>query len=194
MCTLFAAKRRRRSMLICSPWYNKETKRPPVYVDLDTEQRRSVVDNKARHLKDSSVEELEISFTRNINWGSGLGSLRKPESKDSNVRTPDRQAVTNVNVGDGSDDTSGDFVTPLEKFGSISTDKEGGKSNSRRETRGNSNKQAIVALVSGMPEGNTTAQQRTTRSMKKNAKRNDRKNTENALGTKNQYAAKVFLN
>ncbi|WOH11362.1 hypothetical protein DCAR_0830844 [Daucus carota subsp. sativus] len=111
-------------MLICSPWLNKETKRPPVYVDLDTEQRRSVVDNKARHLKDSSVEELEISFTRNINWGSGLGSLRKPESK----------IPTMVN--------------------------ERGTSNSRRKTRGNSNKQAIVALVSGLPEGNTTAQQR----------------------------------
>ena len=83
MCTLFAAKRRRSSRLICSPWLNKGTKRPPVHVDLDTEQRRSVVDKKARHRKDSSVEELEITFTRNINWGSGLGSLRKPESKDS---------------------------------------------------------------------------------------------------------------
>ncbi|KAL1805186.1 hypothetical protein ACET3Z_028254 [Daucus carota] len=121
-------------MLICSPWLNKETKRPPVYVDLDTEQRRSVVDNKARHLKDSSVEELEISFTRNINW------------------------VSNVNFEDGSDDD--DFVTPLEKFGSISMVNERGTSNSRRKTRGNSNKQAIVALVSGLPEGNTTAQQR----------------------------------
>ncbi|KAL1826410.1 hypothetical protein ACET3Z_004822 [Daucus carota] len=157
------AKRRRSSSLICSPWLNKGTKRPPVHVDLDTEQRRSVVDKKARHRKDSSVEELEITFTRNINWGSGLGSLRKPESKDSNVRTPDRQAVTNMNVGDGSDDD--DFVTPLEKFGSISTVNEGGTSNSRRKTRGNSNKQAIVV------EANTTAQQRTTRSMKKECKK-----------------------
>ncbi|WOG82001.1 hypothetical protein DCAR_0101160 [Daucus carota subsp. sativus] len=168
------AKRRRSSRLICSPWLNKGTKRPPVHVDLDTEQRCSVVDKKARHRKDSSVEELEITFTRNINWGSGLGSLRKPESKDSKL--------TNVNVGDGSDDD--DFVTPLEKFGSISTVNEGGTSNSRRKTKGNSNNQAIVV------EANTTAQQRTTRSMKKNAKRNDRKKTENVLGTKNQYAAK----
>ena len=73
-----------------------------------------------------------------------------------------------MNVGDGSDDD--DFVTPLEKFGSISTVNEGGTSNSRRKTKGNSNNQAIVV------EANTTAQQRTTRSMKENAKRNDRKN------------------
>ena len=83
MRKLFATKRRRSSRLNCSPWLNKGTKRPPVYVDLDTEERRSVVNKKARHLKDSSVEELEITFRRNINWGSGLGSSRKLESKDS---------------------------------------------------------------------------------------------------------------
>ena len=196
MRKLFATKRRRSSRLNCSPWLNKGTKRPPVYVDLDTEERRSVVNKKARHLKDSSVEELEITFRRNINWGSGLGSSRKPESKDSKSRhsiviSQDvRQAVSKVNVGDGSDDD--DFVTTLEKFGSSSLVNERGTTNSRRKTRGNSNKKAIFALVSGLPEGNTTSQQRITRSMKKNAKRNDRKNTKNAFGTKNQYAAKVF--
>ena len=80
---LFGAQRRRSSRLICSPWLNKGTKRPPVNVDLDTKGRHSVMDKRARHLKDSSVEEFQITFTRNINWGSGLGNSRKPESKDS---------------------------------------------------------------------------------------------------------------
>ncbi|WOH03665.1 hypothetical protein DCAR_0623064 [Daucus carota subsp. sativus] len=69
--------------------------------------------------------------------------------------------------------------------------------NSGRKTSANSKKQASVEFVSGVPEENTVANQRITRSMKngepqKNAGRTNWKNTKNALGIKKQYPAKVI--
>ena len=69
-----------------------------------------------------------------------------------------------MNTGDAIDDDV--FLTPLEKFGNSSNGNERGMTNSGRKTSANSKKQASVEFVSGVPEENTVANQRITRSMK----------------------------